>query len=259
MTIQTKNLSELLLKAEKSREGVSPLTDMNPDLTVEEAYNIQLDNIQVKLENGKMISGKKIGLTSLAMQQLLGVNEPDYGHLLQSMEVNNGGVISRQQLLEPKVEGEIAFFLKKELAGQNVTVADVLDATEYVAAALEIVDSRIAGWKIKLCDTIADNASSGLYVLGDKKIPPHQLDLKEEKMLFYKNEQLINEGVGNAALGDPAYCVAWLANKLSEFGITLKANEVILSGALSAAVNAEEGDEFVAKFQTLGEVKVNFE
>lgn len=258
MTIQTKNLSDLLLSAEKSRTGVTPLTEMKPDLTVKEAYNIQLDNIQVKLENGEIISGKKIGLTSLAMQQLLGVNEPDYGHLLQSMEVDNNGVISRKQLLEPKVEGEIAFFLKKDLKGPNVTVEDVLGATKYVVAALEIVDSRVAGWKIKLCDTIADNASSGLYVLGEKKLAPHQLDLKEEKMSFYKNEQLINEGVGKAALGDPAYCVAWLANKLSEFGITLKANEVILSGALSAAVNAEDGDEFVAKFQTLGEVKVNF-
>ncbi len=258
MTIETKNLSDLLLKAEKSRKGVLPLTKMNPDLTVEEAYNIQLDNIQVKLEKGEAISGKKIGLTSLAMQQLLGVNEPDYGHLLQSMEVKNGGIISRQQLLEPKVEGEIAFFLKKELAGPNVTVADVLDATDYVAAALEVVDSRVAGWKIKLCDTVADNASSGLYVLGDKKIPPHQLDLTEEKMTFYKNGQLINEGIGKAALGDPAYCVAWLANKLSEFGITLKANEIILSGALSAASNAEKGDGFAAKFQTLGEVKVSF-
>lgn len=258
MTIHTKNLSDLLLSAEKSRTGVTPLTEMKPDLTVKEAYNIQLDNIQVKLENGEIISGKKIGLTSLAMQQLLGVNEPDYGHLLQSMEVDNNGVISRKQLLEPKVEGEIAFFLKKDLKGPNVTVEDVLGATEYVVAALEIVDSRVAGWKIKLCDTIADNASSGLYVLGEKKLAPHLLDLKKEKMSFYKNEQLINEGAGKAALGDPAFCVAWLANKLSEFGITLKANEVILSGALSAAVNAEEGDEFVAKFQTLGEVKVNF-
>lgn len=168
MTIQTRKLSDLLMNAEKSRIGVSPLTDMNPDLTVKEAYNIQLDNIQIKLQNGEKISGKKIGLTSLAMQQLLGVNEPDYGHLLQSMEVGNGGVISRQQLLEPKVEGEIAFFLKKDLTGPNVTVEDVMDATEYVVAALEIVDSRVAGWKIKLCDTIADNASSGLYVLGEK-------------------------------------------------------------------------------------------
>ncbi|MGD6994065.1 2-keto-4-pentenoate hydratase [Sutcliffiella horikoshii] len=259
MTIQTRELSHLLMNAEKTRKGVSPLTNMNPDLTVKEAYNIQMDNIQVKLENGETISGKKIGLTSLAMQQLLGVDEPDYGHLLQTMEVKNGGVISRRQLLEPKVEGEIAFFLKKDLTGPNVTVEDVLDATEYVVAALEVVDSRVAGWKIKLCDTIADNASSGLYVLGDTKIQPHQINLKEEKMTLYKNHQLMNEGVGKAALGDPAYCVAWLANKLVEFGITLKANEVILSGALSAAANAEEGDEFVAKFQTLGEVKVNFE
>ncbi|MGD6774750.1 2-keto-4-pentenoate hydratase [Sutcliffiella horikoshii] len=259
MTIQTREFSDLLMNAEKTRKGVSPLTNMNPDLTVKEAYNIQMDNIQVKLENGETISGKKIGLTSLAMQQLLGVDEPDYGHLLQSMEVRNGGVISHRQLLEPKVEGEIAFFLKKDITGPNVTVEDVLDATEYVVAALEVVDSRVAGWKIKLCDTIADNASSGLYVLGDKKLQPHQINLKEEKMSFYKNQQLMNEGVGKAALGDPAYCVAWLANKLAEFGITLKANEVILSGALSAAVNAEEGDEFEAKFQTLGEVKVNFE
>ncbi len=259
MVIKTKELSDLLISAEKSKKGITPLTEFQPNLTVEAAYQIQLDTIRIKQENGEMISGKKIGLTSLAMQELLGVDEPDYGHLLHSMEVENKGMISRQQLLQPKVEGEIAFALKKDLSGPNVSVEDVLDATDYMVAALEVVDSRIENWKIKLCDTVADNASSGLYVLGEKMIPPPLLNLKEEKMSFFKNGKLVNEGIGKAALGDPAYCVAWLANKLSEFGISLKAGEIILSGALSAAVNAEAGDEFEAKFQTLGEVKVRFQ
>jgi 2-keto-4-pentenoate hydratase len=258
LSIETKELSELLIKAAESRKGISPLTEIKPGLTMEEAYGIQLDTIKIRQKNGETISGKKIGLTSLAMQELLGVNEPDYGHLLHSMEVENAGVIAREQLLHPKVEGEIAFILKKDLIGPNVTVEDVLDATKYVAAALEVVDSRVENWKIKLCDTVADNASSGLYVLGDKKCTPYELDLKEEKMEFYKNDELVNEGLGKAALGDPAYCVAWLANKLNDFGIHLKANEVILSGALSAAVDAASGDKFAAKFHTLGEVKVNF-
>jgi 2-keto-4-pentenoate hydratase len=239
--------------------GVEALTKLDPGLTVNEAYQVQLINIDKKIKKGSLIIGKKIGLTSLAMQQLLKVDQPDYGHLLDDMVVKNGGSIPFSRVLQPKVEAEIAFVLKEDLMGPRVTAMDVLLATDYVLPALEIVDSRVADWKIKLEDTVADNASSGLYVLGDTPIKVDSVDLPQIGMVFYKNGEIVNTGVGAAALGDPALCVAWLANKLFEFGITLKAGEVILSGALSAAVSAEPGDYFSARFAHLGEVSVNFQ
>lgn len=251
-------LSNHLAEAEKQGQGVSPLTELEPNLTIEEAYQVQLLTIQRKLEAGQRITGKKIGLTSLAMQNLLGVDQPDYGHLLDDMVVENGGTISFNRVLQPRVEAEIAFVLKKDLVGPRVTTIEVLQATDYVVPALEIVDSRVANWKIKLQDTVADNASSGLYVLGGKPLSVDQFDLAQVGVVLYKNGEIMNTGVGAAALGHPATCVAWLANKLFEFGITLKAGEVILSGALSAAVNAEPGDHFQARFAHLGEVQVRF-
>ena len=248
-----------LAEAEKSRLGVAPLTELNPEITIDEAYQVQLHTIDGRIANGEKIVGKKIGLTSLAMQQMLGVDQPDYGHLLDGMMIDNGGEIAINQVLQPKVEGEIAFVLKKDLKGPHVTVIDVLAATDYVVPALEIVDSRVKDWKIKLEDTVADNASSGLFVLGDKKLPIDGLDLAQLGMVFYKNGKMMNTGVGAAALGHPATCVAWLANKLSDYGITLKAGEVILSGALSAAIVGEPGDHFQARFAHLGEVNVRFE
>jgi 2-keto-4-pentenoate hydratase len=250
--------SEHLEKAAIAGKGVEPITVMYPDITIQEAYQIQLATIDKKVAAGSRIIGKKIGLTSLAMQQLLKVDQPDYGHLLDDMVVENGGTIPFLRVLQPKVEAEIAFVLKKDLIGPRVTAVEVLLATAYVLPALEIVDSRIADWKIKLQDTVADNASSGLYVLGGKPVVPHEVDLTLAGMVFYKNGEIVNTGVGAAALGNPAACVAWLANKLFEFGITLKAGEVILSGALSAAVNAEPGDHFRARIAHLGEVSVKF-
>jgi 2-keto-4-pentenoate hydratase len=255
---ETEKCSEHLAQAEIQGRGVSPLTELNPDLTIEEAYQVQLLTIQKKVEAGQRIVGKKIGLTSAAMQNLLGVDQPDYGHLLDGMVIENGGEISLDKVLQPKVEAEIAFVLKKDLVGPRVTEMDVLQATDYVLPALEIVDSRIADWNIKLQDTIADNASSGLYVLGGKPLSIDQLDLAQVGMVLYKNGEIMNTGVGAAALGHPAACVAWLANKLFEYGITLKAGEVILSGALSAAINGEPGDHFQARFAHLGEVNVRF-
>jgi 2-keto-4-pentenoate hydratase len=251
-------LSEHLAQAENKRQGVEPLTSIDPEITVVEAYQVQLATVERKIAEGRRIVGKKIGLTSRAMQKLLGVDQPDYGHLLDDMEVADRGSISPQLVLQPKVEAEIAFVLKKDLVGPHVTVPEVLLATDYVVPALEVVDSRVSDWKIKLQDTIADNASSGLYVLGEKKLRPTDIDLAQVGVVFYKNGEIMNTGVGAAALGHPAFCVAWLANKLFEFGITLKAGEIILSGALSAAVNAEPGDHFQARFAHLGEVSVGF-
>ncbi|WP_123039633.1 2-keto-4-pentenoate hydratase [Cohnella candidum] len=251
--------SEHLEQAVKTGRGVQPLTEIKPDLTVEEAYAVQLATIGKKAEAGAKIVGKKIGLTSLAMQQLLKVDQPDYGHLLDDMVVENGGVIPFSRVLQPRVEAEIAFVLKRDLIGPRISATDVLLATDYVLPALEIVDSRVADWKIKLQDTVADNASSGLYVLGGRPVKPSDVDLTLAGMALYKNGELMNTGVGAAALGNPAACVAWLANKLFEFGITLQAGEVILSGALSAAVNAAPGDHFHTRIAHLGEVSVRFQ
>jgi 2-keto-4-pentenoate hydratase len=247
-----------LIEAEQTRVGMDPLTTSDPEISIDEAYYIQLQNIKKKLVEGQKIVGKKIGLTSVAVQKMLGVDEPDYGHLLDSMVVENGGTIDIKTMLQPKIEGEIAFILKKDLKGPNVTVLDVLQATDYVVPALEIVDSRVQDWKIKLQDTVADNASSGLVVLGGKPTKIEDIDLELIGMVLMQNGEVANTGVGAAALGNPASCVAWLANRLADYDITLKAGEVILSGALSSMVVAKPGDNFTARFAHLGQVSVNF-
>ncbi|WP_102271740.1 2-keto-4-pentenoate hydratase [Cytobacillus massiliigabonensis] len=258
MTTQIKQFADQLAEAESTCTGITPITSINPGLTIEDAYKIQLENIYDKVEHGQKIIGKKIGLTSIAMQQLLGVDEPDYGHLLDSMVIENGGKISIKKVLQPKVEAEIAFILRKELRGPNVTALDVIQATDYIVPALEIVDSRVKDWKIKLADTIADNASSGFYVLGGKPTRIDEVDLELIGMVLSKNGEIMNTGVGAAALGNPIHCVAWLANRLADFDIPLRAGEVILSGALSAAVEANAGDSFTARFAHIGQVSVHF-
>jgi 2-keto-4-pentenoate hydratase len=255
---KTQDFAAQLAQAEATKVGIDPLIVSDPEITVDDAYYIQLENIKKKLEAGQKIVGKKIGLTSVAVQKMLGVDEPDYGHLLDTMVVENGGTIDTKDMLQPKVEGEIAFILKKDLKGPNVTAVDVIQATDYVVPALEIVDSRIQDWKISLRDTVSDNASSGLYVLGGKPTKLEDINLELVGMALYQNGEVANTGVGAAALGNPATCVAWLANRLADYDITLKAGEVILSGALSGMVAANPGDNFVARFAHLGQVSVNF-
>ena len=254
-------LAHHLCEAFNQQAGVSPVVSEYPALTVEEAYDIQLYNINAQLAEGRSIVGKKIGLTSKAMQESLGVDEPDYGHLLDDMVISKEApVIYSDQVLQPRVEGELAFILKEDLVGPNVTVEDVLAATESIVAAIEIVDSRVKDWQITLRDTVADNGSSAFYILGDQAFAPEDLDRIGVKMQLFKNGEFVNEGDGSAVLGDPAYCVAWLANKLHQFDISLKKGEVILAGALSAAIPAEIGDEFEVKFtEGLGNVSIKFE
>lgn len=258
---KVKSLANHLWSAFENHQGVEPVTKLEPNLTTDEAYYVQLYNVDRQLEAGKTIIGKKIGLTSKAMQESLGVNEPDYGHLLSDMVIEKDTpAIYSDQVLQPRVEGELAFILKEDLTGPNVSVEDVLNATESIVAAIEIVDSRVQDWKITLQDTVADNGSSAFYILGDKHFKPEDLDRIGVKMQLFKNDELINEGDGAAVLGDSAYCVAWLANKLSAFDIQLKAGEVILAGALSAAIGAEMSDQFTCKFtEGLGDVSIRFE
>jgi 2-keto-4-pentenoate hydratase len=252
-----KEIAAALNASEKSATAIKAISGDNPDLNISDAYKIQLLNIDKALSEGKRITGKKIGLTSWAMQNLLKVDQPDFGHLLNSMEVRNN-TIERKKMVAPKVEAEIVFVLKEDIKGPFATASDVIAATDYVVAALEVVDSRFADWKINIVDTVADNASSGMYVISSKRIDPRKIDLKSVTMDFYKNGTKVNGGKGEDVLGDPAFAVAWLANTLSEFNVVLKKGEVVLSGALSAALPAEAGDTFKATFSSLGDIEVSF-
>lgn len=255
--VRKQKFADMLYEAERDRKAVSPLTEQEASLTVDDAYAIQLANVERVIAEGHVISGKKIGLTSPGIQQQLGVNEPDYGHLFEAMNCRDGNVPT-DRLMQPKIEAELAFVLKKDLEGGGVTAADVREATDYVMAAFEIVDSRIADWKIKLVDTIADNASSGRYVLGEKKLSLDEIQPAGVTMKLYKNGNLISEGRGDAVLGDPCLSVAWLANRLWEYNVTLGRGEVILSGAFTAAPLAVKGDAFEAVFSSFGSVRARF-
>jgi 2-keto-4-pentenoate hydratase len=254
---QIKQFAGHLITAETSGQGIQALTETVSDLTFQQAYQVQLANIQLRVNQGQTIVGKKVGLTSAALQQRVGINEPIFGFLLDGMRVENDGAISVKQLFEPKVEGEIAFVLKKVLSGPNVTIDDVLQATDYVQPAFEIIDSRFQGKKSPV-DSVADNSSSLAYVLGGRPFKTEQLDLAQLKMELIKNGEIINAGIGSAAMGHPALSVAWLANKLYQYEITLKAGETILSGSLAPAVSAQFADHFQARIENLGEVSVFF-
>jgi 2-keto-4-pentenoate hydratase len=247
----------LLYQAERNRKPIAPLTEQDSSITVEDAYRIQAENVKTVLAMGHVISGKKIGLTSAGIQKQMGVDEPDYGHLYAAME-RRDRKINTAFLIQPKIEGELAFILKEDLAGGAITREDVIRSTDYVVAAFEIVDSRIAAWKIKLEDTIADNASSGRYVLGSTRVKPSEVDLPKVAMRVFKNQELIEEGLGEAVMGDPGAAVAWLANRLWAYGVSLKAGEVVLSGAFTAAAPASRGDRFRAEFSGLGTVEAWF-
>ena len=258
MTIKIMNYAKELLQAEETTEEIQSFTSRNKNLTVEDAYFIQLETVKLKKDRGKTVIGKKIGLTSKAMQEMLNVDEPDYGHLFDDMKVNNGGVVNTNTMIAPKVEAEIGFVLDEDLIGPNITFLDVMMATKYVVPTLEIIDSRIKDWNIKLIDTVADNGSSAKVVLGDQTKNLEEINLRTNGMILKNNNEIVETGSGSAALGHPAEAIAWLANKLAEFDIYLKKGELILPGALSAAVAIQAGDDIEVDFGSLGSVNVSF-
>lgn len=248
-----------LYQALAQREAIAPLTSQDPDITIDDAYRIQLCMIEHRIAaTGERIVGKKIGVTSRAVMDMLGVYQPDFGHLLSGMIVSDSESIDTKTLIQPRAEGEIAFILKKDLMGPGVTNAQVLAATECVMPCFEIVDSRIQDWRIKIQDTVADNASCGVFVLGDRAVDPRHIDLTTCGMVLEKNGEIVATGAGAAALGSPVNAVAWLANTLGRFGIGLKAGEVILSGALAAMFPARAGDNFRVSIGGLGGSSVRF-
>ena len=251
-------LGDELYGALTACQVLDPLSSRHPDITIEDAYAIQQRLIARRLDAGERVVGKKIGVTSQAVMNMLGVFQPDFGILLDGMVYNEGQPIEARTLIQPKAEGEIAFVLKKTLKGPGVTAADVLAATEGVMACFEIVDSRIQDWKIKIQDTVADNASCGVFVLGDRLVDPRDVDLVTVGMVLEKNGDIVATGAGAAALGHPANAVAWLANTLGQHGIALEAGEVVLSGSLGIMVPVTAGDSLRVTMGGIGGCSVRF-
>jgi 2-oxopent-4-enoate/cis-2-oxohex-4-enoate hydratase len=255
--IQT--LGDELYTALRGCSVLEPLTSRHPEISIGDAYQVQQRLIARRLHDGERIVGKKIGVTSRAVMNMLGVYQPDFGYLLDAMIVNEGQAIASATLIQPKAEGEIAFLLKKDLLGPGIGNAEVLAATECVMPCFEIVDSRIRDWKIRIQDTVADNASCGVFVLGDRAVDPRHIDLTTCGMVLEKNGEIVATGAGAAALGSPVNAVAWLANTLGLLGIPLKAGEVVLSGALAAMFPAARGDNFRVSIGGLGSCSVRFQ
>jgi len=255
-TIET--LGDELYDALLGCRTVEPLTSRYPDITIEDAYAIQQRLTQRRLAAGQRIIGKKIGVTSQAVMTMLGVDQPDFGMLTDTMVYDEGQAVPAGTLIQPKAEGEIAFLLKRDLQGPGVTAAEVLAATEAVMACFEIVDSRIRDWKIRIQDTVADNASCGVFVLGDRLVDPRTVDLTTCGMVLEKNGEIVVTGAGAATMGSPLTAVAWLANTLGRMGVPLKAGEVILSGALGAMVPVTRGDNLRVTIGGIGSCSVRF-
>jgi 2-keto-4-pentenoate hydratase len=251
-------LADELERAERERVAIDPLITRHPDIDVVDAYEIQLINIRRRLADGARVVGHKVGLSSKAMQQMMGVDEPDYGHLLAEMEVYEDVPVEAGRYLFPRVEVEVGFVLGADLPGAECTEADVLDATVAFAPAIELIDSRIKDWNIGLADTISDNASSAGFVLGAERVAPKDIDVKAIDAVLTRNGEVVAEGRSDAVLGDPVIAVAWLARKVASFGVRLKAGDIVLPGSCTRAIDARPGDAFHAEFAGLGSVRLQF-
>ena len=247
-----------LYQALISRKPVDPLTDREPEITVNNAYGIQLRMIQRRVDAGETIVGKKIGVTSKMVMDMLKVDQPDFGQMTSGMVFNDGEPIRADSMIAPRAEAEVAFILKQDLMGPGVTAADVLRSTECVMPCFEIVDSRIKDWKIKIQDTVADNASCGVLTLGGQRKSPRSLDLALAGMVLEKNGEIVSTSAGAAVQGSPVNAVVWLANTLGRLGIGLKAGEVILSGSQSPLVPVQAGDSLSCSVGGLGSTSVRF-
>jgi 2-keto-4-pentenoate hydratase len=248
-----------LAQAERSREPIAPLTAVYPDIDVVDAYEVQLINIRQRVAEGARVVGHKVGLSSKVMQEMMGVDEPDYGHLLDEMQVFEDVPVQAGRYLYPRVEVEVGFILSNDLPGAECTEDDVLAATEALVPSIELIDTRIRDWKIKICDTIADNASSAGFVLGAARVSPVDVNVKAIDAKLTRNGELIAEGRSDAVLGNPVTAVAWLSRKVESFGVRLKKGDIVLPGSCTFAVDARAGDEFVAEFAGLGAVRLSFE
>jgi 2-keto-4-pentenoate hydratase len=264
-------VAELLWAAERDLAPIDPLTELYPGIDVVDAYEIQLVNIRRKIAAGAGVRGHKVGLSSPVMQQMMGVDEPDYGHLLDPMILSSDTPIPAAAYCYPRIEVEIGYVLGAPLPGAGCTEADVLAATEYVVPSFELIDSRIRDWRITLADTIADNASSAGVILGSARRTPAELaadgiDLKNIEAVLYQGGSAggddateVARGNTSAVLGNPTACVAWLARRVADFGVKLEAGHLIIPGSCTRAIDARPGENFRAEFAGLGTVTASFE
>ena len=254
---QHQTIADELRAAERDRAPVDPLTTRYDGIDAADAYRIQLLNIERRVSAGATVLGHKVGLSSKAMQQMMGVDEPDYGHLLDDMRAVSP--VDAGRYCYPRVEPEVAFILGADLPGESCNEADVLEATEAYAPALELIDSRIRDWKIALADTISDNASSAGFALGEARVKPSDVDITGIDVTLWRGGEQAGVGRSDAVLGNPVTAVAWLARKVAGFGVRLRAGNVILPGSCTRAIDARPGDVFRGDFTGLGSVSLTFE
>jgi 2-keto-4-pentenoate hydratase len=256
--MDTTKAAELLLEAYRSGVPVPPLTETFGEFTLEQAYQVQLRQVQRWQQDGRVIKGHKVGLTSAAMRRQIGVDQSDYGHLTDAMFHLDGAPIDLGRYLQPRIEPETAFVLGRDLAGPGVTAADAAAAVAFVLPALELIDSRIKDWKITLLDTVADNASSGGVVLGSTPTRLTGLDLALTGCLLAKDGRIVDTGAGGAVLGHPLNALVWLANTIAGLGVTLHAGDVVLPGSITASIPVTPGQTVTATFAGLGSVTASF-
>ncbi len=247
-----------LAEARRSGEPCAPVRDLIGEINQDDAYAVQEHYVAAELASGSRIIGRKIGLTSQVVQQQFGVSQPDFGVLFDHMIYGSTEPLDLASFLQPRVEGEIAFVLNRDLDSPTTTVAEVLSATEYVLPAIEVVDSRIAGWDIRITDTIADNASSGAVVLGTTPYSLRGLDLTGVGMVLEHKGEPVSVGAGSACLGSPVNAVTWLAREVARRGSPLKAGEIILSGALGPMVGVSAPGRFRMSQSGMGRVDAVF-
>lgn len=257
-TADTTLAAEQLLRAYETKLPIQPLVEQFPELHIRDAYEIQTRQTRHRLAAGAVVKGHKVGLTSLAMQRQMGVDQPDYGVLFDDMFFLEHQQVPKNRFLQPRVEPEVAFVLRRGLTGPGVTVAEVLAAVDMVLPALEIIDSRIADWKIGIVDTIADNASSGGVVLGSTPARVEDVDLRLSGCTLHLNGELVATGAGGAVLGSPVTSLVWLVNTLGPLGVSLEPGHVVLPGSITASVPVRSGDVVRATFAGIGSVTARF-
>ncbi|WP_114238555.1 2-keto-4-pentenoate hydratase [Dyella sp. C9] len=252
------DIARRLSLAERTVQPVAPVRgEIAPD-DVGMAYAVQMANVDARVSRGERIVGRKIGLTSLAVQRQLGVDQPDFGALFASMAYGDGDAIPLPRLIQPKVEAEVALVLERDLVREKHTYVDLLSATAYALAAIEVVDSRIVDWDIRFVDTVADNASSAAFVLGSRPVPLRELDLARCAMSLSRDGEVLSQGNGAACLGNPLNAAVWLADRMVALGTPLRAGDVVLTGALGPMVAVREAGVFVASIDGLGSVRAAF-
>jgi 2-keto-4-pentenoate hydratase len=251
-------IADTIYRVYETKNPCSPIIDSMEEKSVEDAYKIQEINTNRWLEEGKQIVGRKIGLTSPAVQKQLGVDQPDFGILFSDMTYGSNEIINFSKLVQPKAEAEIAIVLKNDLNKSKHTISDILQATDFVLPAIEVVGSRIANWQISIYDTIADNASSGVFVLGSNPVSPKDVDWELCGMTMMRKGEPVSTGVGMACLGNPLNAAVWLADTMVRHGRPLKKGEIILTGALGPMVDVWPGDIFNVEINSVGKVNAVF-